>query len=128
MLAPKIQFLRKVRFGATPKPTRESRALPRVCEPTTGILDQQQRRVFEKVAQFFQIFGAQRAVDDAVVAAHRERHAMAHSRSDLFCAARMTGVSSPSSIATAMPRSISAYCTIASPSKEAFTRGTLTAA
>ena len=30
------------------------------------------------MSQFFQILGAQRAVDDAVVAAHRERHAMAH--------------------------------------------------
>src|SRR5438093_384652 len=50
------------------------------------------------------------------------------SRSDLFCAARMTGVNSPSSIATAIPRSTSAYWTMASPSNEAFTRGTLTAA
>ena len=39
--------------------------------------NQQQRGVFQKVAEFFQIFGAQGAVDHAVVAAHRERHAMA---------------------------------------------------
>src|SRR5438105_4191066 len=50
------------------------------------------------------------------------------SRSDLFCAARITGVSNPSSIATAIPRSTSAYWTNASPSNEALTRGTLTAA
>src|SRR5437588_6148882 len=39
-------------------------------------LNQEQRGIFEKVAEFFQIFRAERAVDDAVVAAHRDRHTM----------------------------------------------------
>ena len=30
------------------------------------------------MAQFFQVFGAEGAVDHAVIAAHGERHAMAH--------------------------------------------------
>ena len=40
-------------------------------------LYQQQRRVFEKVAEFFQILRAQSAVDHAMIAAHRDRHPVA---------------------------------------------------
>ena len=37
-------------------------------------LDHQQSWIFQQVPQFLKIFGAERAVDDAMVAAHRDRH------------------------------------------------------
>jgi len=39
-------------------------------------LKQKQRGIFKKVAEFFQILRAEGTVDDAMVAAHRDRHAM----------------------------------------------------
>ena len=39
--------------------------------------DHQQRWIFQQVAELFQVFRAKRAVDDTMVAAHRDRHAMA---------------------------------------------------
>jgi len=39
--------------------------------------NQKQCRVLEEVAEFFKILGAEGAVDDAMVAAHADAHAMA---------------------------------------------------
>src|SRR5437016_583575 len=44
---------------------------------TSTALNQQQRWIFEQVAQFFQVLRAQRAIDYAVIAAHPDRHSMA---------------------------------------------------
>ena len=44
---------------------------------TRTLLNQKQRGTLEKMAQFFQIFRAERAIDDAVIAAHPDRHALA---------------------------------------------------
>lgn len=41
-------------------------------------LNQEQRRIFQQVAQLFQIDRAERAVDYPMVAAHPDRHAMAN--------------------------------------------------
>src|SRR5260370_42191697 len=40
--------------------------------------DQKQRRVFQQIPQFFQIFGAECTVNYSMVTAHRDRHAMAY--------------------------------------------------
>ena len=40
-------------------------------------LHQKQRGIFEEVAEFFQVLSAERAIDDAMIAAHSDRHAMA---------------------------------------------------
>ena len=39
-------------------------------------LNQKQRRIFQQVAELFQIHRAERAVDNSMVAAHPDRHAM----------------------------------------------------
>src|SRR5438270_11862767 len=48
--------------------------------PIRGIraetLNQEQRRIFEQVAELFEIDRAERAVDNPMVAAHPDRHAM----------------------------------------------------
>jgi len=47
------------------------------CSLRVFFLDEQQRWIFQQVPQFFQLLRIQSAVDDAMVAAHRDRHAMA---------------------------------------------------
>ena len=40
-------------------------------------LNQQQGGILQQTAEFLEIFRAERAVDDTMIAAHRDRHAMA---------------------------------------------------
>src|SRR5579864_945552 len=65
---------------------RRRRSCGRLCQtPTLGRrlaetaynLYQQQGRIFEKVAKFFQILRAERAIDHAMITAHRDRHPLA---------------------------------------------------
>src|SRR5258705_12547109 len=50
------------------------------CAPQSGergeTLNQEQRRIFQQVAELFEIDRAERAVDNPMVAAHPDRHAM----------------------------------------------------
>ena len=51
--------------------------LARAAHILIAALDQKQRGIFKEVAEFFQILRAERAVDHAMIAAHRNRHALA---------------------------------------------------
>lgn len=41
------------------------------------LLNQEQRWIFEEVAELFEVLGAEGAIDDAVIAAHGDRHTVA---------------------------------------------------
>jgi hypothetical protein len=62
-------------FGEPPKPTGWQPVLP---NPHDRFLHKKQRGIFEKLAKFFQILRAKRAVDHAVIATHPDGHAMAN--------------------------------------------------
>ena len=50
--------------------------VPQSCGIRGETLNQEQRRIFEQVAELFEIDRAERAVDHPMVAAHPDRHAM----------------------------------------------------
>src|SRR4029077_2934871 len=56
---------------------RRTRSIIRCDLAISRSLNQQQRRVFQQVTKFLQVLCAQRAVDNAMVAAHRDGHSMA---------------------------------------------------
>src|SRR6266566_1360557 len=57
-------------FAGSRDPSRKgSEILVAAADNRTGPLDQKQCRIFEKMAKFLQVLGAEGAVDDAVIAA-----------------------------------------------------------
>src|SRR5437588_862821 len=59
----------KVRTGLAPTP--ETDVLSGISR-----LDQQQRRILQKMAELFQVLGPEGAIDHSMIATHPNRHAM----------------------------------------------------